>query len=268
MKTFIADKTEKLSKFLKEKYGADMPYSTFMKLLRNKDIKINGARVNKDVGLTVGDEIAVYFDGDNLDFLPVFEKLGVVVFNKPPVLTSEEFEEKLNKKYPFIKLCHRLDRNTSGLLVFASNETSYEEMLKAFKDRTVDKFYKAEVYGKLQNKQATLVSYLKKDEKEGLVKIFNDKVQGSVKIITEYKVIEEYEKTSLLHVKLVTGKTHQIRAHLAHIGHFIVGDGKYGDSKINKELKAKRQKLTAYKIKFNFDKKSPLYELNETEISI
>ena len=93
-------------------------------------------------------------------------------------------------------------------------------------------------------------------------------MKGSVKIITEYEVIKEKEETSILSVKLITGKTHQIRAHLAHIGHFIVGDGKYGDNKINKMLKQKRQNLTAYKTIFHFDKSSPLSELDGVEITL
>ncbi len=269
MKTFIANKNEKLSKFINTQYGALMPYSTFMKLLRNKDIKINGKRVNKDVVLSIGDKVDVYFESDFISkFTPIFQGYGIYVFNKPPVITSEDFLDKLNSVYKNLKLCHRLDRNTSGLLVFASEEKAYLEMLSAFKQRTVDKYYKAEVFGKLKETKKTLVSYLKKDAEASMVKIFNENVKGSVKIVTEYKVIEELEETSVLEVKLITGKTHQIRAHLAHIGHFIIGDGKYGDNKINERLGVKRQKLTAYKIKFNFDKNSVLYPLNDKVISI
>ena len=139
-------------------------------------------------------------------------------------------------------------------------------MLLAFKNRTVDKFYMARVYGKLAVKKARLTAYLYKDAKNSEVKIYDTQVSGSVKIITEYEVVKEVENTSLLSVKLITGKTHQIRAHLAHIGHFIVGDGKYGDNQINKQLKQKRQNLTAYKTIFHFDKTSPLFELDGVEI--
>ena len=267
MKSFIVEKQIKLNKFLLDSYNGELSYSVFQKLLRNKDIKVNGKRVNKDLTLISGDTVEVYYDGNKAVITPVFEREGVFVFNKPPTLTSEDFELEINKNYKGLKLCHRLDRNTSGLLVLASGK-ALDEMLLAFKQRTVDKFYKAEVYGKLKDKKATLTAYLVKNEETSTVKIFNEKVNGSVKIVTEYEVIKEYEETSLLSVKLITGKTHQIRAHMAHIGHFIIGDGKYGDNEINKKFKAKRQNLTAYKLKFNFEKESCLSSLNGIEIEI
>lgn len=267
MKIFKSNKTEKLSKFLLSSYGAELSYSMLMKLFRRKDIKVNGKRVNKDLTLMGGDTVEVYYDGNKAIITPVFEREGVFVFNKPPTLTSEDFEVEINKNYKGLKLCHRLDRNTSGLLVLASGK-ALDEMLLAFKERTVDKFYRAEVYGKLKDKKATLTAYLVKNEETSTVKIFNEKVNGSVKIVTEYEVIKEFEETSILSVKLITGKTHQIRAHLAHIGHFIIGDGKYGDNEINKKFKAKRQNLTAYKLKFNFRKESCLSSLNGIEITI
>ncbi len=267
MKNFKCNKSQKLSKFLMAEYGAYTTYSTIMKLIRNKDIKLNGKRVGKDVMLSVGDLLEVYYDGEVKSYQPIFDSLGVLVFNKPPTITSEDFESEVQKVYGDIKLCHRLDRNTAGLLVLAKGD-AYFEMLSALKNREIDKFYSAEVYGKLAVKKARLTAYLVKDATTSQVKIFDQKVEGSVKIITEYEVQKEYEETSVLSVKLITGKTHQIRAHLAHIGHFIVGDGKYGDNEINKKLKVKRQKLTAYKIKFNFNKESKLYPLNDVTVEI
>ncbi len=268
MKNFKVIKTEKLSKFLLNSYGADLSYSTLMKLFRQKDIKVNGKRINKDLTVNIGDIVEVYYDGANAPLSPVFESNGVFVFNKPPTVTSEDFETLVNKSYNGLKLCHRLDRNTAGLLVFASCEKTYEEMLLAFKNRTVDKYYLAKVYGKLAVKKSSLIAYLVKNEQSSTVKIYDQNVEGSVKIITEYEVFEEGKDYSLLSVKLITGKTHQIRAHLAHIGHFIIGDGKYGDNIINKKFKAKRQNLTAYKIKFNFEKDSFLHALDGMEITL
>ena len=267
MKTFEVNKQEKLSKFLLGCYGADLPYATLRKLLRNKDIKVNGKRVNDDVMLSVGDTVVVYYDGERL-FTPIFECEDVVVFDKPPTLTSEDFELKLNTQGYKVKLCHRLDRNTSGLLVFAKTTIGYEEMLKAFKDRTIDKFYMAEVYGKLSKKSATLTAFLQKDADTGFVKIFDNQVVGSEKIITEYQVVEERENSTVIKVKLITGKTHQIRAHFAHIGNFVVGDGKYGDNAQNKAFKAKRQRLTAYSVEFHFEGSSPLFYLNGKVITL
>lgn len=266
MRNFKCLKDQKLSKLILSEYGADITYSTVMKLIRNKDVKVNSKRVSKDVALVVGDFVEVYYNGEEKSYTPVFNERGVLIFNKPPTITSEDFEALLQKTFGDIKLCHRLDRNTSGLLVFASDNKAYEELLLAFKNRTVDKYYIAEVYGKFSVKKARLTAYLYKDAKNSQVKIYDSLVKGSQKIITEYEVIEERENTSVLSVKLITGKTHQIRAHLAHVGHFIVGDGKYGDIKINKALNVKRQKLTAYKLKFNFEKDSFLYPLNGVEV--
>lgn len=265
MKTFKVDKPSKLSKFLSEKYGAELSYSTFCKLLRNKDIKIDGKRTNKDEKLSLGQEVTVYYDGNKEPITPVFESDGVFVFYKPPTLTSEDFALRVNAVYDGLELCHRLDRNTAGLLVFAKQEVS-SEVLKAFKERTVDKYYLCEVYGKPKKASDRLVSYLVKDEKLSLVKVYDQKVKDSVEIITEYQTVEERENTSVLRVKLVTGKTHQIRAHLAHIGNFIIGDEKYGDSAVNKLFKTKRQKLIAYSIKFNFPSSSSLYNISGKEI--
>ncbi|MBO7214485.1 MAG: RluA family pseudouridine synthase [Clostridia bacterium] len=267
MKIFKSDKQIKLSKFLSEKYGADLSYGAMQKLFRNKDIKVDGKRINKDITLSPFQEVIVYYDGAKQDITPVFESDGVFVFYKPPTLTSEEFSARVNKVYGGLELCHRLDRNTAGLLVFAKEQVA-SEVLKAFKDRTIDKYYLAEVYGRPQKPSAVLEHYLVKNSDLSTVKVYDSQVSGSVKIITEYETVEERAESTLLKVKLITGKTHQIRAHLAHIGNFIIGDSKYGNQDINKRFKAKRQRLVAYLLKFNFDKDNILYNINGKEIKI
>lgn len=267
MKSFKVEKNQKLSKFLLSKYGAELSYGALQKLLRNKDIKVNGKRTGKDVDLYAGDLIDVYFDGNAQKLDLVYQNGDIFVFNKPPTITSEDFEIKVNNAYNGLKLCHRLDRNTQGLLVFA-NENSIDSILLAFKNKKIDKYYLAEVYGKLQEKEKTMTAYLKKDSENGVVKIYDTKVLGSVEIITKYRVLEERENSSVIEVNLITGKTHQIRAHFSHIGHFLIGDSKYGDIKINKDFNAKRQRLISYKLKFNFDKNDKLYYLNSEEITL
>ena len=265
MKTFKVEKPIKLSKFLLGVYGAELSYKTLQKLIRNKDIKVDGKRINRDISVIKGQTVCVYYDGEKRGITPLFESDGVFVFYKPPTLTSEDFCARVNEVYDGLELCHRLDRNTAGLLVFAKGE-AYNEMLKAFKERTVEKYYLCEVYGKMKSPSNRLTAYLKKDGDNSLVKIYDNEVLGSVKIITEYQTVEEREETTVLRVKLITGKTHQIRAHLAHEGNFIIGDNKYGDSDINKKFKAKRQKLIAYNLKFNFDKTSILYNIDKKEV--
>ena len=141
-------------------------------------------------------------------------------------------------------------------------------MLNGFKNRNFDKYYLAEVYGTPTINSAELTAYLVKDKERAKVTIYDKPQKDSEKIVTAYKVLQQKEKTSMLEVKLITGKTHQIRAHLAHIGHFIVGDGKYGYESINRQFHATKQRLTAYKTVLNFDDGSPLNYLNGREFKI
>ena len=224
-----------------------------MKLLRKKDIKINGVRVNKDVMLCVGDEVCCYYDGKSAPELKIiYVDDNVLILDKPCKITSEDFETIVKQTYKTAELCHRLDTNTDGLICFSLNESAKNALYNAFKNRTVKKYYLAEVYGEFAKKSGAFSDYLVKDASSGTVKIFSKQVKNSVKITTLYKTLKQSGGTSLIEVELVTGKTHQIRAHLAYHGHFIIGDGKYGDNKINKLYKANFQRLTAYKIAFNF----------------
>ena len=240
-----------------------------MKLLRNKDVKINGKRTSKDDIVLPGDVIDVYVkDKPVAKENVVFDDVNILVVEKPKGILSETFFERLKEKYNELYFVHRLDRNTSGIMVFAKNTVSEKALLEGFKTHAFDKKYLAHVYGKMDKSEDVLTAYLLKDSVNSSVKIFKEKTDGSVMIKTGYKVVEEYSDSSLLEVTLYTGKTHQIRAHLSFIGHFIIGDGKYGDNRINKKFGAKTQKLTSYKITLNFDKKSPLYYLDKKTFSL
>ena len=268
MRKFTAQKPLKLSKFLLLEYGAQLSYSNFCKLLRNKDIKVNGKRTNQDLTLNVGDIVECYFEPNDEKLEIIYQSQDVLCLFKPSSITSEDFYVKVAKKYPSAKAIHRLDRNTSGLLIYALSETAEKELLKAFKNHTVKKTYLAEVYGVFKQKQGVLTAYLVKDSQSGVVKVYDDKIDGALTIVTEYSVVKECENSTILSITLHTGRTHQIRAHMAHIGHFVIGDGKYGDVKINKANKRKRQRLCAVKLNFNFDKNSPLYYLNDARIDV
>lgn len=250
MKEIVSTKSEKLVKLLTaEGYS----YSAVMKALRKKDIKVNGKRISKDVPIIKGDLITVYIEENKKNFCDVlFSDENVLIVYKYSGVTSDEVCEFLSQKQK-VYYVHRLDRNTDGVMIFALNQLAEEELLKGFKNRTFEKYYITEVYGNLPENNGTLAHYLVKDSENSVVKIYDEQVNGSVKIITKYKVIKRLENSTLLEVELVTGKTHQIRAHFAHIGNFVIGDGKYGKESINRQFGAKTQRLTAYKLVLHFD---------------
>lgn len=254
MREFLAKSNKKLSEFLLDKFNGELSYNALMKLFRNKDIKVNGKRVGKDVLLNENDKITVYYDGKKVDakFRIIFQNADILACDKTDDITSEDLEKIVRNKYENARLVHRLDRNTRGIILFALNDLAENELLKAFKNRKIKKYYVCEVYGKPPKSEDVLTDFLVKDSKNSLVKIYKKQVVNSVKIITKYKVLKEYENSTLLEVELITGKTHQIRAHLSSIGNFIIGDGKYGNNKINKSFNQKTQKLCSYKIEFDF----------------
>ncbi len=167
-------------------------------------------------------------------------------------------------------LCHRLDRNTGGLVIIAKNQVSYENLLNKIETREIQKYYKCLVKGRMERSEAQLKAYLWKDARKSMVFVSNQKSKGSLDIVTAYKVLEYDPSTdvSMLEVELITGRTHQIRAHLAFIGHPILGDGKYGTNVVNRMFGLKKQALWAYKLSFSFKGRSPLDYLNGKVLTV
>ena len=249
--------------------------NTLYKLLRKKDIKVNNKRVNTNVTIHTGDIISVYISYSNLLQI-VYEDDNILVVNKPTKLEvtgTNSLTSLVHKKYNSSSFqympCHRLDRNTTGLVLFAKNKTALDILNKKFKNHEIEKHYLALVYGIPKKETLKMEAYLFKDSKKSLVYISDSFKKGYKKIITYYNIIKKYENSSVLDIQIETGRTHQIRAHLAHIGHPIIGDGKYGINKINKEFGSKFQQLVAYKLVFNFKTDSGILNyLNNKTISI
>lgn len=260
---------KKLSSFLYAHFNG-LSSSTFYKALRKKDIRINDVRINEDKIVHEFDTVTIYIVDDllykNFDIRTIFEDDNILVVYKPAELevTDSAFGDSLttilSKKYSFIKPCHRLDRNTTGLVLFAKNTDALNILLDKFKNKEIRKFYKCTVLGTMPKKQELLRAFLFKDTKKSLVYISDVPKKGYLEILTKYEVLKENNKdnTSILEVELITGRTHQIRAHLAHIGHPIIGDGKYGINEINKKFKVKFQQLEDYRLIFDFKSDSGL----------
>ena len=242
----------------------NLSINAIYKSLRKKDIKINGKRVNTNEVLKYGDVIELYITDDllagnkkSIDIPIVYEDNNIVIFNKPAsleVVGENSLTSIMQEKYEYLKPCHRIDRNTVGLVLFAKNEESLNILLDKFKNFEIEKHYIALCYG-IAKQSATLNAYLFKDSKKSLVYISNEPKKHFSKIQTSYKLIEanKEKNLSLLDVTLHTGKTHQIRAHLAFSSLPIIGDGKYGSYEINKRFKANYQLLCSYSIQFAFN---------------
>ena len=272
---FKVEKQIKVSACIQNKYPM-LSYGAVQKILRNKDVKVNGVRLSQDETVFAGDEIVFYVNEFDLNkqLEVVYDDENVVIVLKPrnleTVTTTNDVSLKDMLSSQLIQelfAVHRLDRNTQGLVIFAKNLEAKRELDDAIKHRYLQKFYLAEVYGLLKKHSDNMIAYLNKDEKKAIVKISSTPKIGYDKIQTNYKVLKENESSSIVEIELVTGKTHQIRAHFAHIGNFLIGDEKYGDTKINKMFKKRYQNLCAYKLIFHFEK-GVLSYLNNKEIKV
>lgn len=250
MKVFTANKNCKLSEYTDNVY----PQGSFCfnTLIKNGDIKVNGKRVNKNIALSPGDTVTYYTtpaQESKKSHDIIFEDENIYIADKLSGVSFEGLLSELKSRGEFYGV-HRLDRNTEGLIVFAKNSAAEEELTQAFKNRNVKKKYIALCKNCFKRQAAVLEAYLKKDERAFEVKIYDTQRAGAVKIITEYKVLENRGDIALIEITLHTGRTHQIRAHMAHIGCPVLGDGKYGDGQLNKKYNAARQRLVSKYLQF------------------
>ncbi|MCQ2564525.1 MAG: RluA family pseudouridine synthase [Clostridia bacterium] len=234
------------------------------RILSNKDIKINGVRVKENTTLNAGDKVVCYYQEKVQKewFTLVYKDENIVIVNKRAGIevvseTERDLLTFIKQTEPCAVAVHRIDRNTEGLVVFALNSVAEKCLLDAFKNRTeICKKYALLVHGRVDITKIKRTVYLKKVEALSKVWISEVKTSGYDQIATEFDVVEYRGENTLLQATLLTGKTHQIRAHIAYYGYPIVGDNKYGKDD-NKQMC-----LTANYLAFNFDKKSALAYLN------
>ena len=249
----------------------DLGYYRIQKTIKNRNVKVNKSRVGQDVTVNPGDFVYVYMADREKDGIEVvYRDDNILVVNKPSGVEVEgenSVTERVNAALTEGEAVpvHRLDRNTMGLLLFAMNKTAETELLNSFKEREIDKTYNTIVVGAPKQSAAKLKAFLFKDAKKAMVYISDTPKPGYVPIETHYRLVKRLGELSLLEVKLISGKTHQIRAHLAHIGLPILGDGKYGINKINQKHRVKTQLLCCTRIMFHF-KQGPLKYLDNKSV--
>lgn len=307
MQVFIIHQSEEgqtLEKYLQRLLPA-APLSFIYKVLRKKDIKVNGRHQDKKYRLLEKDEVAIYISDDQYnDFIKeksfiandkikdwiIYEDEQILLVNKPRGLLVQKSEprdesldqlvveylihqgsyhpedEKAFKPGP----AHRIDRNTSGIVAFGKTHQSLEIMFNLFKDHDlINKHYLTLVVGNVEKEKDTINAPLKKDEKTNNVYV-TPLEKGGKNAKTIYKIVKRFNDYTLLDITLLTGRTHQIRVHMAYINHPVIGDSKYGNFEVNRLFKEKyhftNQFLHAYKMGFG-DLPVPLSALSRKEFT-
>ena len=289
MKTFTIGKNDsgqRLDKFVKKAAG-NLPQALLYKYIRIKRIKVNGARAQISTRLCEGDVVDMYINDEcfapkelKYDFMTASDKLNILyedenimLLDKKVGLLSHPDDTEYNdtlisrvKKYLYKNgsydpadensfapaLVNRIDRNTGGIVIAAKNAESLRILNQKLKDREIEKYYLCVIHGTLEKKSGTLEGWLIKDESKNKVRVYSAPKENSKQIRTKYRIIDETDSLSLVEVELLTGRTHQIRAHFASIGHPLLGDGKYGTNAMNKAYGYKKQFLYSFRLKFAF----------------
>ena len=260
---------KRLDKVLADKYN-DLSRSYIQKLIKEKKVKVNNKHITKkSFSLTKGDNILISIPPprsskikpEKMDLNIIFEDKDLIVLNKSPGIVvhpapgnrdntlvhgllahTEELSGINGIKRPGI--VHRLDKDTSGTLIVAKNDTTHRQLVEQFKNRKIEKIYKTVIKGKLPYKSGKIDAPIGRDINNR--KKMAVRKENSKKAVTRFKLIKQTDKYSFVRIKLETGRTHQIRVHFSYIGHPVVGDKKYGNNKSN----VSRQLLHAYKIGF------------------
>lgn len=290
MKSFTITKNDadkRLDKFI-TKAAPMLPKNLMYKYIRLKRIKVNGKKSDISTKLNIGDVVEMYINDeffeagqDKYDFLKapasldiIYEDENILLLNKKAGVLSHpdegEYVDTLItrvQRYLYEKgeydpkseasfapaLANRIDRNTGGIVIAAKNAEALRILNQKIKDREIEKRYLCVITGSPKKDHDTLTSYMIKDENKNKVRVYNKPVENGKTMITEYTVLKKCNGLSLVEVILHTGRTHQIRAHFAHIGCALLGDGKYGTNETNKKFGGyKKQLLYSYKLTFSF----------------
>ena len=299
------DAGQRADRFLSKAYP-NLKSSLVCKLMRKKRIKLNGAKAEPNVILKEGDVLRFYLSDELLAKEPIkresdfreiapnisviYEDENILLIDKPAGLVVHEDNDNtadtlINRvlSYMYHKgefdperensftpaLVNRIDRNTSGIVIAAKNAEALRILNQKVRDREIQKLYLCAVRGTPEPRSATMTAYLKKLPDENKVIISDMPKPDYLTIKTKYRVLESKGGLSLVEVDLLTGRTHQIRAHFAHIGNALLGDGKYGDNAFNKRYGAKAQALCSYKLAFKFTTDAGVLEyLNGREFAV
>ena len=298
------DAGQRLDKYLSKAFPL-LPQSLMYKYIRSKRIKVNAKRAEISYKLCEGDVVSLYINDEffepaepKYDFLKagksieiVYEDENILLIDKPAGLLSHPDEGEYNdtavtriKRYLYEKgeylpdselsfapaLVNRIDRNTSGIIIAAKNAEALRILNQKLKDREMHKLYLSVVLGKPEKQSGILTGFLEKNEKQNRVYVSNRATEGAKQISTKYTVLGSKKGLSLLEVELLTGRTHQIRAHFASCGHPLLGDGKYGTNEQNKKFGGyKKQFLYSYKLIFDFKTDAGILEyLNGREFTV
>ncbi len=283
-------KDQRIDRYLRKLLG-NASLSFLYKQLRKKNIVVNDKKVNEKYILAEGDVIKIYFSDETIEKFKtqektprskvqinvIYEDENIIVMNKEAGLLSHAAKKNYREEnlvdgmisYLIKKgdyqakrsstftpaLANRLDRNTSGLIIGTKTYAALQELNRVQRANNLEKFYKTIVVGKVQGEKVERAYFEKLENKDNQVRISKNKTEASKEVVTGYKSLQAGDKYSLLEIDLITGRTHQIRAHLAYLKMPLVGDRKYGIPRVNKYFKDKyglnNQLLHCYKLIFN-----------------
>ncbi|MGN1096185.1 MAG: RluA family pseudouridine synthase [Eubacteriales bacterium] len=297
MKTLLIkenDAGRRLDKFLSASLPL-LPKSMMYKYIRTKKIKVNRKRAEIGQMLSVGDTVELFIKEEffgtepKKDFFKnirpafgvIYEDENIILCDKPSGLLChsdeageqntliEQVKSHLYRKGEYAPenensfspaLCNRIDRNTAGIVIAAKNAKTLRVMNDKIKRRAIKKYYLLAVHGHMEKREGTLEGYIVKDKEKNKVRVYDDapKNAEAKRVVTKYRVVGEQPFGDILEAELVTGRTHQIRAHFSYCGHPLVGDGKYAVNKSDRALGFESQELYSYKLVFLPDEPSHL----------